>query len=71
MSPEELDALLNAPALEPPPGVTPIFDNPPNDNVYSWGMTTVCMIVATICLCLRWYVRISLDRKVRIEDGKD
>lgn len=70
MSPEELDALLNAPALEPPPGVTPMFDNPPNRNDYAWGITTVCMLVATLCLCLRWYVRIWLDRKVRIEDGK-
>lgn len=70
MSPGELDALLKAPALEPPAGVTPDFDNPPNGNAYSWGITTVCMVIATVCLCLRWYVRIWLDRKVRVEDGK-
>ncbi|EYE93879.1 uncharacterized protein EURHEDRAFT_459029 [Aspergillus ruber CBS 135680] len=68
MSPEELDALLNAPALEPPPDVTPMFDSPTNRNDHAWGITTVCMLVATLCLCLRWYVRIWLDRKVRVED---
>ncbi|KAF5862058.1 hypothetical protein ETB97_012205 [Aspergillus alliaceus] len=69
MPPEELEALLAAPALAPPPGVTPNFDNPHNGNGYAWGITTVCMIVATLCLFLRWYVRIWLDRKVRIEDA--
>lgn len=69
MSPEELDALLAAPALAPPPGVTPNFDNPSRHNDYAWGITTVCMVVATLCLFLRWYVRIWLDRRVRMEDG--
>ncbi|KAE8391182.1 hypothetical protein BDV23DRAFT_171776 [Aspergillus alliaceus] len=69
MPPEELEALLAAPALAPPPGVTPNFDNPHNGNGYAWGITTVCMIVATLCLFLRGYVRIWLDRKVRIEDA--
>ncbi|KAF7631423.1 hypothetical protein F9C07_2276778 [Aspergillus flavus] len=68
MSPEELDALLAAPALAPPPGVTPNFDNPSRHNDYAWGITTVCMVVATLCLFLRWYVRIWLDRRVRMED---
>ncbi|GAB1192743.1 hypothetical protein APSETT444_001939 [Aspergillus pseudonomiae] len=40
MSPEELDALLEAPALVPPPGVTPNFDNPSSHNDYAWGITT-------------------------------
>lgn len=71
MLPEELDLLLNAPALKPPPGVTPTFNNPPSGNDYSWGITTVCMVIATACLFLRWYVRIWLDRKVRVEDGKE
>ncbi|PYH89516.1 hypothetical protein BO71DRAFT_434746, partial [Aspergillus ellipticus CBS 707.79] len=68
MSPEELAALLAAPALAAPDGVTPNFDNPPNRNSYAWGITTVCTIIATSCLCLRSYVRLWLDRKIRVED---
>ncbi|KAF7588253.1 hypothetical protein BBP40_005975 [Aspergillus hancockii] len=68
MSPEELEALLAAPALAAPPGVSPNFDNPPSQNSYAWGITTVCTVVATLCLCLRWYVRLWLDKKARIED---
>ncbi|PWY75073.1 hypothetical protein BO70DRAFT_431053 [Aspergillus heteromorphus CBS 117.55] len=68
LSPEELARLLAAPAMPAPDGVTPNFENPPNRNSYAWGITTVCMIIATSCLCLRSYVRLWLDRKVRVED---
>ncbi|KAB8068888.1 hypothetical protein BDV29DRAFT_161970 [Aspergillus leporis] len=53
MAPKELATLLAAPALPAPPGVTPNFDKPPNQNSYAWGITTVCTVLATLCLCLR------------------
>ncbi|KAJ4191816.1 hypothetical protein NW759_016656 [Fusarium solani] len=68
MSQEQLEKLLAAPALEPPPGVTPEFDNPPNGNVLAWGVTTFCMIIATLCLFLRAYGRLWLERKVFVEE---
>ncbi|GME48407.1 60s ribosomal protein l36 [Neofusicoccum parvum] len=70
MTPEALEALLASPALEPPPGVTANFDNPPNENGLAWGVTTFCMVIATLCLFLRGYARMWLEKTVRVEEGK-
>ncbi|KAM0438631.1 hypothetical protein ACHAPT_001384 [Fusarium lateritium] len=68
MSQQELEKLLAAPALDPPLGVDPEFDDPPNGNKLAWGVTTFCMIVATLCLLLRAYGRLWLERKVFVEE---
>lgn len=68
-SEEALAEILAAPALPPPAGVTPNFDNPPNSNTLAWFVTTFCMVVATLCLLLRAYVKIWLDKKLRVEEG--
>ncbi|KAJ5547758.1 hypothetical protein N7513_004992 [Penicillium frequentans] len=68
MSPEALAELLAAPALAAPEGVTPNFDNPPNKNGLAWIVTTLCMVVATICLFLRLFVRLWLEKKLRVEE---
>ncbi|KAH7015830.1 hypothetical protein EDB80DRAFT_833012 [Ilyonectria destructans] len=68
MSSEALEALLAAPALEPPTGVTANFDHPPNRNGLAWAVTTFCMVVATLCLLLRAYARLWLARKVSAEE---
>lgn len=70
MSPEALAELLAAPALAAPEGVTPNFDNPPNKNGLAWIVTTLCMVVATICLFLRLFVRLWLEKKLRVEECK-
>jgi hypothetical protein len=70
MSPEALAELLAQPALAAPSGVTPEFDNRPNDNTLAWVVTTVCTVVTTICLLLRLFTRVWLDKKVRVEEGK-
>lgn len=69
LSAEALEALLAAPALAPPAGVTPDFDNPPNQNGLAFAVTTFCMVVATICLAIRAYSRLWLERKTRVEEG--
>ncbi|KAJ5371216.1 uncharacterized protein N7496_007308 [Penicillium cataractarum] len=69
LSPEALAKLLAQPALSPPPGVTPNFDNPPNSNRLAWFVTTFCMVIATICLLLRLFSRCWLEKKLRIEEG--
>ncbi|KEQ99932.1 hypothetical protein AUEXF2481DRAFT_76487 [Aureobasidium subglaciale EXF-2481] len=43
----EIQALLAAPALVPPTGITADFDNPPNKNCLAWIVTTLCMAFAT------------------------
>ncbi|KAK1855253.1 60s ribosomal protein l36 [Colletotrichum chrysophilum] len=69
LSSDELEALLASPALAPPEGVTPNFDNPPNQNDLAWAVTTACMVIATLCLFLRCYARLWIEKKVRIEEA--
>uniref|UniRef100_A0A0D2YKD9 Rhodopsin domain-containing protein n=1 Tax=Fusarium oxysporum (strain Fo5176) TaxID=660025 RepID=A0A0D2YKD9_FUSOF len=44
MSRKELEALLAAPALQPPPGAEASFDNPPNRNGLAWFVTTLLLM---------------------------
>ncbi|KAH0436387.1 hypothetical protein CcaCcLH18_04407 [Colletotrichum camelliae] len=69
LSSDKLEALLALPALAPPEGVTPNFDNPPNQNGLAWAVTTTCMVIATLCLFVRCYARLWIEKKVRIEEG--
>ncbi|KAF4341573.1 60s ribosomal l36 [Fusarium beomiforme] len=68
LSQQDIEALLATPALKPPPGVMPQFDNPPNENALAWGVTTFLMTVATLCLFLRLYGRTWLERKMYLEE---
>lgn len=70
LSPEALEELLAQPALQPPAGVTANFDNPSNNNGLAWAVTTVCTVVATICLLLRLFARLWLDRTIRLEESE-
>ncbi|KAK3382593.1 hypothetical protein B0T24DRAFT_645274 [Lasiosphaeria ovina] len=58
------DALLAGPALAPPPGVTPNFKNPPNNNALAHGVMAACLAVSTLCLLLRIWLAI-LSRRVK------
>lgn len=68
---EELEALLAAPSLPAPEGVTPNFDNPPNRNGLAYFVTTFCIFVATLCLILRAYIRTWKEKRLYKEEGKD
>ncbi|KAJ5762411.1 uncharacterized protein N7511_005793 [Penicillium nucicola] len=70
MSQEALAKVLAAPALVPPPGVTANFDNPPNGNTLAWAVTTFCTVVITLCMFLRVFARLWLDKRIRIEEGE-
>lgn len=69
MSSEAIEAILAQPALAAPEGVTPDFDNPPNENALAWFVTTFCMVVATTFFLFRLYGRIFVDKKFRVEEG--
>ncbi|KAI1858057.1 uncharacterized protein JN550_012879 [Neoarthrinium moseri] len=68
LTPAQLQAVLNGPALKPPEDVTPNFDNPPNDNALAYTALSVCLAVATITMGIRLYSRVVKVRKLRIED---
>lgn len=70
MSADALAMLLAQPALPAPPGVTTNFDNPPKSNTIAWVVTTLCLMVATVCLFLRLFARVWLEKKMRVEEGE-
>ena len=65
-----LAALLAAPALEPPAGMTAQFDNPPNRNGLAMFVTTFCAVLSTIFVLIRLVGKMRLDRSIRVEDGR-
>lgn len=68
LSPEKLEALLNGPALAPPAGVIPQFDNPPSHRTASIAIPTACLIVSTTLVAMRLYTSIRIIRQVDIAD---
>ncbi len=68
---DELEILLNTPALYPPPlGTIPVFDNPPNGNSTALKGTFACVAIEVLFSLARVYTRIFLTKKVKIEDCK-
>ncbi|KAI0868695.1 hypothetical protein GGS24DRAFT_494363 [Hypoxylon argillaceum] len=61
-------AILNGPALDPPPGIMPNFDNPPNGNAIGLAITTVSISISTAALVLAAYVKLYRVRKAHLED---
>ncbi|KAI1822462.1 hypothetical protein F4861DRAFT_550730 [Xylaria intraflava] len=61
-------AVLDGPALPPPPGVTPNFDNPPNESNIGILTNVVCLVTTGIVFGLRAYAKIFCVKKVQIED---
>ncbi|KAL5338238.1 hypothetical protein BJX70DRAFT_215430 [Aspergillus crustosus] len=59
---------LDGPALKPPEGITPQFNNPPNRNGLAIAVLSTCAVFATICCFLRGYARVVLLRKLQTEE---
>ena len=62
-------ANLSVPALAPPRGVIPNFENPPNGNTTASVAFIVMMVVSTLCLVVRAYGKLYPRRMVYFEDG--
>lgn len=71
LSPDQLAAALEGPALPPPNGTVSDFDHPPNDNALAHGVLATCLAVNTLMLALRFYARFLIARRVYLEDGKN
>lgn len=63
-----LEQLLEGPALAPPAGVTPNFENPPNLNTASYSMAVVAIALPTIVVVLRLYTKVFIVRAPAWED---
>ncbi|KAH9907246.1 hypothetical protein F4778DRAFT_528886 [Xylariomycetidae sp. FL2044] len=60
--------IKNSPALAPPPGKVPNFDNPPHNNKTAIIVISICMILAAIAFVIRAYTRLFRIKRVRLED---
>ncbi|KAI0020261.1 hypothetical protein F4780DRAFT_770758 [Xylariomycetidae sp. FL0641] len=65
---DEVDT-YSEPALEPPPGATSDFENPPNGNHVARVVLPAALAVVTLCVLVRAYSRICIVRRVRSEDS--
>jgi hypothetical protein len=62
-------ALLNGPALKPPPGIKSNFTDPPNLNEVGYGVIVSSAIICGSLVILRLYSRCFYHKKIDVEDG--
>ncbi|KAI0886537.1 uncharacterized protein GGS22DRAFT_158110 [Annulohypoxylon maeteangense] len=58
---------LDGPAIQPPTGITPNFDNPPNKNNLVRVVLILFIVITSVSVLIRMYSRIML-KKVKITD---
>lgn len=64
----EQEAILDGPALRPPPGVVSHLDDPPNNNGLAIGVTTACLALGTCFALVRAYSRLFCVKRLFVED---
>lgn len=57
LSPEALAQRMREPALDPPSGVEPNFEHPPNSNAGSFVLYSICLLLGVWCVSMRFYAR--------------
>ena len=68
LSPEQLQAVLNGPALHPPPGVTPELDHPPSSSTETAAVLIVCLSIASVAVLMRVFTKTRIIRQVTFAD---
>lgn len=68
LGPEELAAMMEGPALAPPPGQVSNFVDPPNQNRLAIGAMTACTAVVAICFAIRVYAKLVVMRKAQTQE---
>jgi hypothetical protein len=69
LTPAQMAAFLNGPALAPPPGVVPNFVDPPNNNPLCFAVSILSITLATVMVLVRLYSKIFCTKQLRWEDG--
>ncbi|TGO90452.1 hypothetical protein BPOR_0064g00150 [Botrytis porri] len=62
------EVLANTPALEPPPGVTALSDNPESRGYILIVVNTIMTFAMTVCFIIRVYTKVAIQRKVTWSD---
>ena len=58
----------NVPAIAPPPGTIPNFDNPVTRRPLFTAVIAICLALVWLVFILRLYTSINIDRKIRLDD---
>jgi hypothetical protein len=60
--------IMDHPAMEPPEGVQPNFEDPPNHNELGFATVTPAFTVAAIVVLLRVYAKVRIIKRLDLED---
>lgn len=66
MDQAQIDAILDAPALAPPKGVVPNFENP--ENLSHPELAVLQLAIATVVVGMRVYTKMGVVGKMLAED---
>ncbi|OTB02095.1 hypothetical protein M426DRAFT_13799 [Hypoxylon sp. CI-4A] len=69
LPPDQLEEILEGPALSPPPNIASDFDDPLNNNTLASSVIICCLVVTTAATSLRAYAKIIVARKAHLEDA--
>ncbi|KAF1973918.1 hypothetical protein BU23DRAFT_639205 [Bimuria novae-zelandiae CBS 107.79] len=58
LSPEKQQAMLVGPAIPPPHGVLPNYENPPNSRHVGWIVSLLGITLSTLSVSLRMYSKV-------------
>lgn len=64
-------AILNGPALKPPPGEIPDFENGWNNNEIARITNALCLLAVIAATLVRVYVRAFCMKKIQVEDSEN
>jgi hypothetical protein len=70
LTPAESEALLNGPAMQPPPGVVSNFIDPPNFKEDMVVEEIILLTLSTIAISIRLYTKLRINRQENLEDCK-
>lgn len=57
------------PALAPPEGVVPNFEDPPNRNAIAYATISITVVLSTFAIILRMCSRRFVIHKILLRDG--
>ena len=67
-TPEQLQALLNGPALAAPPGVISNFSDPPSSYDAAVAINIVFLVLSTLTLAMRIYTKVRIIHQMALAD---
>ncbi|PLB51213.1 hypothetical protein P170DRAFT_446341 [Aspergillus steynii IBT 23096] len=68
LSPTQIQALLERPAVSPPPGQASNLDDPPNLLIFGRTIILLAWILSSMLILIRVYTKIVVVRKFRMSD---